>query len=110
MIKRMYKAQGELIYNFTYEDELSGTRTDVEGISPEIAGAIVQILKKAVNEGTGSRLRSQFGITHELAGKTGTTQQFTDGWFIGMAPDLVRSEEHTSELQSRGHLVGGPLL
>ena len=34
-------------------------------------------------------MRSQFGITHELAGKTGTTQQFTDGWFIGMAPDLV---------------------
>src|SRR5690625_3935652 len=89
LIKRIYNAQGELIYNFTNEDELSGTRTDVEGISPEIAGAIVQILKKAVNEGTGSRLRSQFGITHELAGKTGTTQQFTDGWFIGMAPDLV---------------------
>lgn len=89
LIQRIYNSQGELIYNFTSEDELSATRTDVEGTSPEIAGAIVQILKKAVNEGTGRYLRSQFGITHELAGKTGTTQQFTDGWFIGMAPDLV---------------------
>lgn len=89
LIKRIYNSQGELIYNFTSEDGTTATRTDVNGTSPEIAAAIVQILEKAVNEGTGRFLRSQFGISHELAGKTGTTQQFTDGWFIGMAPDLV---------------------
>ncbi len=59
------------------------------GISPEAAATMTAMLEKAVNEGTGAPLRSQFGITHALGGKTGTTQQFADGWFVGFTPEIA---------------------
>jgi penicillin-binding protein 1A len=42
-----------------------------------------------VNEGTGAGLRSKFGLPNDIAGKTGTTQSNTDGWFIAITPRLV---------------------
>ncbi len=50
---------------------------------------ITQMLKGVVNDGTGSAIRSTWGIDSEFAGKTGTTQDQADGWFIGMTPNLV---------------------
>jgi len=47
------------------------------------------MLKSVVNGGTGSTIRSVWGIDSEFAGKTGTTQDQADGWFIGMTPTLV---------------------
>lgn len=47
------------------------------------------ILSAVVNEGTGRRLRSVYGLTNDIAGKTGTTQNQADGWFIGYTPQLV---------------------
>jgi penicillin-binding protein 1A len=58
-------------------------------ISAETAGLMLQMLKRVVNEGTGSGLRSTYGLTNDIAGKTGTTQSNTDGWFIGITPKLV---------------------
>ena len=59
------------------------------GIKKETAATMVAMLEKTVNEGTGAPLRSRFQISHALAGKTGTTQNFTDGWFVGFTPNLV---------------------
>jgi len=47
------------------------------------------MMRKVVDEGTGKRLRWQFGLQNEIAGKTGTTQDQGDGWFIGYTPGLV---------------------
>lgn len=47
------------------------------------------ILASVINEGTGQRLRSTYGLQNEMAGKTGTTQNQIDGWFIGYTPRLV---------------------
>lgn len=58
-------------------------------VPAEYAGMVTRMLQTAVDEGTGSRLRSEFGLTGEIAGKTGTTQDNTDGWFIGYTPRLV---------------------
>lgn len=58
-------------------------------IPVEHAAMVTRMLQTAVNEGTGKRLRSQFGLTEDIAGKTGTTQNNTDGWFIGYTPHLV---------------------
>jgi penicillin-binding protein 1A len=47
------------------------------------------MLRGVVNGGTGTRIRSQYGIRGDLAGKTGTTQGGADGWFMLLHPDLV---------------------
>jgi len=47
------------------------------------------MMRKVVDEGTAQRLRWQFGLQNEIAGKTGTTQDQGDGWFIGYTPGLV---------------------
>ena len=47
------------------------------------------MLKKAINEGTGSSLRNKFNITIPIAGKTGTSQDFADAWFAAYTPKLV---------------------
>lgn len=47
------------------------------------------MMQKVVDEGTAKRLRWQFGLENEIAGKTGTTQEQGDGWFIGYTPGIV---------------------
>jgi penicillin-binding protein 1A len=85
-LKAIYNKDGDLIYDFA-NPNVTGTRE--YAIPPEAAAAMVGMLAKAVDEGTGQALRSRFGIRHALAGKTGTTQNYTDGWFVGMTPDMV---------------------
>lgn len=58
-------------------------------ISEQTAETISAILCNAVNNGTGSALRTTFGFKNEIGGKTGTTQNHTDGWFVGITPDLI---------------------
>ena len=50
---------------------------------------LVDTLRAVVDEGTGSAIRTRYGIQADVAGKTGTTQDNTDGWFILMHPQLV---------------------
>jgi penicillin-binding protein 1A len=57
-----------------------------EVISPVTAYQIVHILEGAVQRGTGTALRS---LGRPLAGKTGTTNDFRDAWFVGFGPDIV---------------------
>lgn len=60
-----------------------------QALTKENAELMVHMLRRAVNEGTSSSLRSQFGLTNDIAGKTGTTQSNTDGWFMAITPKLV---------------------
>lgn len=60
-----------------------------KALSQENALLMLHMLKRTINEGTGSRLRNQYGIRGEVAGKTGTTQSNADGWFIAVMPRLV---------------------
>jgi penicillin-binding protein 1A len=50
---------------------------------------LVNAMRGVVDEGTGTAIRSRYGITADVAGKTGTTQDNSDGWFILMHPQLV---------------------
>ena len=47
------------------------------------------MLRKAVREGTGTAISTQFGVSKEIAGKTGTSQDYADAWFAGFTPNLV---------------------
>ncbi len=71
-------------------------------LNKDIAFAVIKLLEGVVEGGSGSRLRSEYGgngdnrwtgypyaFKNPIAGKTGTTQNQSDGWFMGMVPNLV---------------------
>ena len=60
-----------------------------EAISEQTAYLMVNLMSGVINEGTGSRLRSVYGLRGEIAGKTGTTNDNSDGWFIGYTPNIT---------------------
>ncbi|MEP6783209.1 MAG: PBP1A family penicillin-binding protein [Acidobacteriota bacterium] len=57
-------------------------------IKPEVAYQMVSMLSDAVDRGTGSAIR-QLGIRFRVAGKTGTTNDFKDAWFVGFSSSVV---------------------
>jgi penicillin-binding protein 1A len=61
----------------------------VEAINEETAYLMTNLMQGVVQYGTGARLRGQYKLTAPIAGKTGTTQNQSDGWFIGITPDLA---------------------
>ncbi|MDA3942151.1 MAG: transglycosylase domain-containing protein [Bacteroidetes bacterium] len=50
---------------------------------------MIELMKGVVESGTGIRLRFKYGFNNPIAGKTGTTQNQSDGWFMGITPDLT---------------------
>nr|WP_269143683.1 transglycosylase domain-containing protein [Massilia phyllostachyos] len=58
-------------------------------LSQEASIALIDMLRGVVDRGTGGGVRYRFGVHGDVAGKTGTTQNNTDGWFILMHPQLV---------------------
>jgi len=60
-----------------------------QAFSDDTRQIMLAFLKATVNEGTAKRLRSSYGLSNEIAGKTGTTQDNKDGWFVGITPKLV---------------------
>lgn len=60
-----------------------------EAMSEETAYLMIQLMKGVVESGTGVRLRYKYGLSNPIAGKTGTSQSHSDGWFMGLTPDLV---------------------
>ena len=58
-------------------------------LSEETALIMTKMLKSVVNVGTAASLRTQIGFEYELAGKTGTTQNNSDSWFVGFTPKLI---------------------
>jgi len=60
-----------------------------EAMNEETAFLMLEMMKGVVQSGTGSRLKVTYGFENPVAGKTGTTQNQSDGWFMGLTPDLV---------------------
>ena len=71
----LYSAKEEEQYEKAFNDETSRI--------------MVQILRETVENGTAKSLRTTYGLLGDYAGKTGTTQNNADGWFVGFAPDIV---------------------
>ena len=61
----------------------------VVALEEQYAYAMTSMLKDVVTEGTGIRLRYKYNLMNPIGGKTGTTQNNSDGWFIGITPQLV---------------------
>jgi len=60
-----------------------------EVISAESAYKMIEMLRGVIDHGTGGRLRYKYGIEGPVAGKTGTTNRNSDGWFVGFVPRLI---------------------
>ncbi|MCD4792011.1 MAG: transglycosylase domain-containing protein [Bacteroidales bacterium] len=60
-----------------------------EALNPNTAYRMIELMKGVVDMGTSVRLRYKYGFRNEIAGKTGTTNNNSDGWFIGFVPNLV---------------------
>ena len=82
IVTRIEDKQGNLISEFT-----SARRR--EAISENTAYLMVNLMEGVVQGGTASRLRYRYKLTGEIAGKTGTTNDNADGWFIGYTPTLT---------------------
>ncbi|MEO8233131.1 MAG: PBP1A family penicillin-binding protein [Ignavibacteriota bacterium] len=59
----------------------------VQAISQQTSSIIVDMMTDVINYGTGAGVRRYF--QYPAAGKTGTTQKFSDAWFVGVTPDLA---------------------
>jgi penicillin-binding protein 1A len=82
MIRKITTSDGEVIYE-------KPDNPDKKVMDPDVANTITAMLQKVINEGTGARIRSQFGIRSDLAGKTGTSQEYSDAWFFSYTPDFA---------------------
>lgn len=60
-----------------------------EAMNEVTAYKMLKLLEGVVESGTGIRLRYRYGFNNPIAGKTGTTQNQSDGWFMGVTPDLT---------------------
>lgn len=60
-----------------------------EAMNEETAYLMLSLMQGVVEAGTGIRLKYKYGFRNQIAGKTGTTQNHSDGWFMGIVPQLT---------------------
>ncbi len=80
-VTRIEDNNGNLIASFTPQSH--------EIISELTSYKMIHMLRAVVDHGTGVRLRYRYKINAPIGGKTGTTQNNSDGWFVGFTPSLV---------------------
>jgi penicillin-binding protein 1A len=80
-ITRIEDKNGNVLETFTPKTN--------EAISEETAYLMILLMKAVTEYGTGVSLRYQYKFTNPMAGKTGTTQNQSDGWYMGITPYLV---------------------
>jgi len=80
LIDRVFDARGNALYK--------STRGRIPVINPAAARMTTSLLEDVVTRGTAARAR-EFGLTGKAAGKTGTTNNYLDAWFVGFDPSLT---------------------
>jgi penicillin-binding protein 1A len=60
-----------------------------EALSEQTSYVMCKMLEKVTTHGTAAKIKYQYGIQGAVGGKTGTTQNYSDGWFIGITPTLT---------------------
>ncbi|MDQ9169057.1 transglycosylase domain-containing protein [Oxalobacteraceae bacterium R-40] len=81
VVKRITDRNGNLVAEFNSRPQ--------RALSESTALELIDMMRGVVNRGTGQVVKSLVGFSADIAGKTGTTQNNTDGWFIMMHPNLV---------------------
>ena len=81
LVTRIEDKSGNVLASFTPQKH--------EIISQETAYRMISLLRSVVDQGSGKRLRYMYRLEGPLGGKTGTTQNNADGWFMCVHPNLV---------------------
>lgn len=81
LVSRIEDKYGNVLEDFRPESR--------EVITENTAYLMCNLLEGVVTSGTGVRLRYKYKLMNPMGGKTGTTQEHSDGWFMGITPDLV---------------------
>lgn len=97
LITRIEDRHGTVLQTFTSE-----TR---DAMSEKTAFLMIELMKGVVQYGTSARIRGRYGLNYPIAGKTGTTDNNSDGWFIGITPSLaagvwVGAEDRSAHFRS----------
>ena len=82
LVTRIEDRQGHVLEDFAAAEP-------VKVLSQRVAYTLLDAMRGVIDRGTGVAIRNRFGLRADLAGKTGTTQDNADGWFILMQPQLV---------------------
>jgi len=82
LVTRIENRQGEVLAEFA-------PAKPQRALSAQANYTLLDTMRGVIDRGTGVAIRSRYGIRADVAGKTGTTQDNTDGWFILMHPQLV---------------------
>ncbi len=89
-VLRIENRKGEVIYD--YKEALKKNPElgpHVQALTPDHAAMMTKMLQSVIDYGTGTKIRRGFGLTMDMAGKTGTTQNQSDGWFMCYNPVMV---------------------
>ena len=78
------------------------TISSVPSFSEENGQIMLEFLKATINEGTGARIRTVYGLENDIAGKTGTTQNNKDAWFVAITPKII----HVTWVGLDNHEIG----
>ncbi len=82
-ITRIEDAKGTLLEE--YKPKIATERA----FSESTRQTMLQYMKATINQGTATRIRKKYKLRNDIAGKTGTTQDNKDGWFVAIMPKLV---------------------
>ncbi len=96
LIDSIYNSTGELVYRSEEPKMLP------QAFSNDNRLIMLELMKSVVNKGTASRIRHRYNLKNDIAGKTGTTQNNKDAWFVALTPKLV----HISWVGLDHHEIG----
>ncbi len=89
-VLKVLNRNGEVIYDYKSELGLNpGLGPHVSALTSTQAAIMTKMMQNVIDHGTGARFRYGYGIQGDFAGKTGTTQNQSDGWFVCFNPQLV---------------------
>lgn len=96
-VLKVVDRNGVIVYDYKAELDKKIVGPKVQALTENEAAVVARMMRSVIDNGTGNHLRSQFVPDGEFAGKTGTTQNHSDGWFIAFNEELTT-----------GCWVGGP--
>ena len=82
LVTRIEDKNGKVLFD-------AGKPDDFKVMKDDNAQVMVELLKGVVDKGTARRLRSTYKLPNDIAGKTGTAQDYSDGWFIGFTKNIT---------------------